>query len=257
MSYRAEDLIDLAVGEEGYLEKNSSDMLDDKKKNAGSGNFTKYARDLYRAGYYNGNKQGVAWCSVFVDWCHYMAAGEDKALAREMTCQTGIYGASCTYSMGDYVRAGRFYKEPKPGDQIYFGSGSTAVHTGIVCGVNGDTIYTIEGNTSDQSGVVSNGGGVFIKTYSRGDSAIIGYGRPRYAELADPLSVVRRGHKGVRVKVLQVLLLGFGYSCGVWGADGNFGSETEKAVRKFQRIRGLQEDGVAGPETWKKLLGVA
>lgn len=257
MNYRADDLIDLALYEEGYLEKKSAEMLDQKQENAGSGNFTKYARDLYRAGYYNGSKQGVAWCSVFVDWCHYMASGQDKELARRVTCQTGVYGASCTYSMRDYIRAGRFFEDPQPGDQVYFGTGNTAEHTGIVCGVDGDTLFTVEGNTSGQSGVVANGGGVFLKSYSRSKTNILGYGRPRYEDMVDPLSVVRMGDSGTRVKVLQLLLIGFNCPCGVWGADGKFGSATFQAVKKFQKSRELKEDGMAGPETWKKLLGVA
>jgi Putative peptidoglycan binding domain len=36
-------------------------------------------------------------------------------------------------------------------------------------------------------------------------------------------------------------------------ADGNFGSGTEKAVRKFQADNGIQVDGVAGNQTWAAL----
>ena len=61
MAYYAKTVIDLAEQEVGYLEKASNANLDDKTANAGSGNYTKYARDLYNAGYYNGNKNGYAW----------------------------------------------------------------------------------------------------------------------------------------------------------------------------------------------------
>lgn len=37
-------------------------------------------------------------------------------------------------------------------------------------------------------------------------------------------------------------------------ADGIFGSQTEDAVRTFQKIHGLIPDGVAGPKTWNALL---
>lgn len=38
--------------------------------------------------------------------------------------------------------------------------------------------------------------------------------------------------------------------------DGKFGSGTEKAVIKFQKLLGLKADGVVGIDTWKKILGV-
>ena len=43
----AEKLINIARAEVGYLEKKSNKDLDSKTANAGSSNYTKYARDLY------------------------------------------------------------------------------------------------------------------------------------------------------------------------------------------------------------------
>lgn len=37
--------------------------------------------------------------------------------------------------------------------------------------------------------------------------------------------------------------------------DGDFGSGTETALKKFQTKYGLGADGVAGKGTWGKLLG--
>ena len=39
-------------------------------------------------------------------------------------------------------------------------------------------------------------------------------------------------------------------------ADGRFGSGTEAAVRDYQRKRGLEVDGVVGPNTWTSLFAV-
>jgi peptidoglycan hydrolase-like protein with peptidoglycan-binding domain len=36
-------------------------------------------------------------------------------------------------------------------------------------------------------------------------------------------------------------------------ADGYFGSQTEAALREFQRTHGLVPDGIVGPKTWEKL----
>ena len=61
------DIVAIALAEVGYREKATNSMLDDKTANSGSNNWTKYARDLAAAGYYNGNKNGYAWCDCFVD----------------------------------------------------------------------------------------------------------------------------------------------------------------------------------------------
>ena len=70
------------------------------------------------------------------------------------------------------------------------------------------------------------------------------------------LPVLRKGSKGESVKALQILLIGYDCSCGKYGADGDFGGGTESAVKEFQDEHGLDRDGVVGPQTWAKLLGV-
>ena len=67
---------------------------------------------------------------------------------------------------------------------------------------------------------------------------------------------LEKGSEGDRVKALQILLIGYGYSCGIAGVDGDFGSATDKAVRAYQKAKGLEVDGSVGPKTWAKLLGV-
>lgn len=61
--YDVNKVIQIALNEVGYLEKRNLAQLDDKTANAGSNNYTKYARDLDAIkGFYNGAKQGFAWC---------------------------------------------------------------------------------------------------------------------------------------------------------------------------------------------------
>ena len=115
-----EKLLNIAKNEIGYLEKKTNSQLDDKTANAGKGNYTKYARDLDNIpGFYNGKKNGYAWCDVFVDWCFVQAYGVDKA--KELLLQPNqSLGAGCTYSARYYKNAGQFHSTPKVGDQIFF-----------------------------------------------------------------------------------------------------------------------------------------
>ena len=64
---------------------------------------------------------------------------------------------------------------------------------------------------------------------------------------------LRRGSKGEYVTLAQTELIQKGYSCGSYGADGQFGAATEKAVRAFQADAGLTIDGVIGQKTWAAL----
>ncbi|MGB9179473.1 MAG: N-acetylmuramoyl-L-alanine amidase [Pyrinomonadaceae bacterium] len=56
---------------------------------------------------------------------------------------------------------------------------------------------------------------------------------------------IRRGMSGELTKVVQTKV-------GVT-VDGNFGPNTEAAVRQFQRNHGLVPDGIVGPKTWQAL----
>jgi hypothetical protein len=70
------------------------------------------------------------------------------------------------------------------------------------------------------------------------------------------IPVLKNGAKGAPVEALQAILAGHGYDLGRTGVDGSFGPVTESAVRRYQSRNGLQTDGIVGPATWKKLLGV-
>ena len=55
------------------------------------------------------------------------------------------------------------------------------------------------------------------------------------------------------IKELQENLIKLGFDCGSWGADGDFGGETEKALKAFQKAAGLPETGVYDAATGKAL----
>lgn len=181
MKCYADVVVNIAKDEVGYLEKASNSNLDSKTANAGKKNWTKYARDLDKiSGFYNGRKNGYAWCDVFVDWCFVEAFGVENA--KRLLCQPAkSLGAGCTYSMRYYKNKKQFYTYPKVGDQIFFkDSDGDIVHTGLVVDVKDKYVYTVEGNTSSASGGVANGGCVRNKKYAISYSRIAGYGRPAY-----------------------------------------------------------------------------
>lgn len=66
-------------------------------------------------------------------------------------------------------------------------------------------------------------------------------------------SNLSRGSKGTAVKDMQTKLITCGYSCGSYGADGDFGSSTATALKNFQRDYGLSVDGIFGPKSKAKL----
>lgn len=67
---------------------------------------------------------------------------------------------------------------------------------------------------------------------------------------------LRLGDSGEDVRALQFLLIGRGYCCGLYGANGVFTYSTKQAVLAFQKDAGIAEDGIVGQETMDKLMGV-
>lgn len=61
------------------------------------------------------------------------------------------------------------------------------------------------------------------------------------------MRTLKKGSQGEDVRALQDLLAGLGYDCGL--ADGIYGARTIAAVRQYQMDRGLEADGIAGPQT--------
>lgn len=194
-NFTAKRLLEITIAELGYQEKETNSQLDSKTANAGDGNYTKYARDLRNAGYYNGNKNGFAWCDMFVDWCFYQLCDQDAAKAQEVQCQTGPYGAGCYWSAKYYKQQNRFYtSDPHIGDQVFFGRNGEYEHTGIVEFVKDGMLHTIEGNTSNK---------VARRTYKLTSTYILGYGRPKYD--LEPVAPATPTNKSVEEVAKEVI----------------------------------------------------
>lgn len=227
----------------------------------GPNNWNKYAKELDSIGYFAPQKkQNVAWCAVFVDDAVYNATGKDKSKTYAVLYQPSKdnLSAACKYAAKYYRSAKAWYKTPKVGDQVFFGSEGDESHTGIVVSVGVSTITTVEGNKGNM---------VKKCLYNKNDSKIAGYGRPKYD--ADPqpkpkgdkvmveLDVLKKGSKGNEVKTLQRLLKELGYKGSdkkVIAIDGSFGDNTLYAVKNFQKDRKLSVDGSVGQKTWDSLL---
>lgn len=238
----ANDLIKVAQAEVGY-----SRWTDPETG-------TKYGR-WYEANVdknpnnYDFGGNGVAYCAMFVSWCLNKAG---------VTCK-GFPGAYCpSIHHKQHLTASQLRR----GDIVLFdwNDDGTDDHVGIVLSNDGKNITTIEGNT--------NNGKVCNRT--RAYNTICGGIRPNYdgqtassvtsgaqaQEVADSKCPCK-GWKGSEVTKLQKALVALGYSVGFASIDGDFGKDTDSAVRKFQQDNGLEADGIVGPKTQAKLYGSA
>lgn len=242
MAYDKQKVIDIALAEVGYLEKETNANLDSKTENAGDENYTKYARDLAKVSYFNGKKQGHAWCAVFVAWDFYKAYG--KAAALKLLCQpsTGNCGAGCAYVQRYFKAKGQWHtSNPQPGDVIVFYSSdkTTYAHTGLVYKVSGSKVYTVEGNTSGASGVVANGGGVCKKSYSLNNGRIAGYGRPAYGEQ------VQKTEEGTSYTVYTIKR-----GDTLWGISKKYLGAGNR-YKEIMELNGLKNTGIRAGRTLK------
>ena len=198
------------------------------------------------------------WCATFVSAVG-IALGYTDIMPTECSCtrMIDLYKAKGRWNENDaYV--------PSPGDIVMYdwqdsGKGDntgTPDHVGFVVSLNGTTLTIIEGNKGEA---------VAYRTLNVNSRYIRGYCLPDYASKATPaatggaktvtitLPVLKNGSEGASVEALQMLLNCNGYSCG--SVDGDFGANTESAVKKFQKAKGLDQDGIVGKATWSSLLG--
>jgi hypothetical protein len=239
----------------------------------GPNNWNKYAAAPEMTQLLGWNAQNQPWCNIFVNACFISCFGLEIGAAM-LYQPIGSGSALCRASADFFKTAGAWIERgrtPEPGDVIFFYRSGEINHMGIVSRVAGGSVITIEGNSGDS---------VAERCYSVGDGGIAGYGRPDWAAVDKDIDVpttdhigdatekvveprsyalrlpyLSRGNFGELVAAVQTLLILEGYPCGPDGADGDFGLNTEKAVREFQEQLGLTADGIVGPETGAKLFG--
>ncbi len=111
----------------------------------------------------------------------------------------------------------------------------------------GEMVY--ENNWDSYEAHTMSGGKCILCGHGSGQS-----GNTSTPSVNDTLSKGNVYNKPSKVKELQNLLMQNGYDLPRYGADGDFGSETEAAVKKFQADHGLKVTGIVDEETWNKLL---
>ena len=235
-------IIKLAQGEVGYKETGT--------------NQTKYSYDFDHKywQWFNYKKQGTAWCAIFICWLFVVILGPEKALkflgcpSPKNNCAAGV-----NY-LHDYLKkTGTTVKksDTKAGDIIFFRNDA---HVGICEYVKDGYIHTIEGNKGDS---VARG------SYKINSTSITGVVRPAYNEAIEPApstkydfptiparGYFKHGDKGAEVKKMQIILEAICPGClPKYGADGDFGSETFKAVNRVQFTIHVTVDGLYGPKT--------
>lgn len=179
--FSIQPIINWAENERNYTEKDSLTNLNDKTKNAGDDNYTKYSQEVDALGVFSAQVQGQPWCATWVTDGFINTYGVNKGL--DMLCQPNknSNAACCGDAAEYYQKAGRWYNSPQVGDQVFFKTTKYQyAHTGIVTEITDTEVTTIEGNTSSEKGVISNGGAVTKKHYPVGYSGFKGFGRPKY-----------------------------------------------------------------------------
>lgn len=87
--------------------------------------------------------------------------------------------------------------------------------------------------------------GDILVTKTQGHTVVVLTNGPKAGEDDPADTALRRGDEGAAVKAMQQLLLRWDpNSLPEYGADGEFGEETEAAVKAFQKAVGLPETGV-------------
>lgn len=185
------------------------------------------------------------WCNIFVSWVCNQAE-----ISTDIVPKQSYVPTTCNWFKNKNLFKARGTYTPLKGDIVLFdyNKNGTPDHIGFVENVVNNKLTTIEGNKSKQ---------VMRCTYDLNNTSIYGYCVPNYTIYEESnetiLPVLKKGSKSDFVKEIQEKLIAKGYNLSNYGADGNFGVETENAVKELQKDAGITIDGIIGNNTWNVL----
>ena len=194
-----------------------------------------------------GRLYGKKWIGHMVADCSGLFKWAFKELGGEMYHGSNTMYLKWCVDKGQLSKGKRSDgKSLKPGTAVFVWNGSTYSHVGLYIG--SETVIEAQGT---RNGVITTKVSATKWTYW-GELKGVDYGTAAKEEPVYP--TLRKGSKGDAVVELQNKLVKLGYYLGPYGVDGDFGKNTEKAVKEFQEDHGLQQDGVVGKKTWNALL---
>ena len=184
-------------------------------------------------------KSGVPYCAMFVSWCAEMAG----------VSFPGLPSAYCPDIHN--------FQNVKTNDLQFmdlvlfdWGNDRTDDHIGFfVCWIDDNTAKTIEGNTLNGKVAYRVRTKNFICGGVRSVSSEV-----KQETVSNALPILKFGSKCGAVQTMQELLLARGYNLDKYGADGEFGEETGKALEEFQEVCNIEADKICGAITWNRLL---
>lgn len=177
----------------------------------------------------------------------YDCSGYVYNVLRDSGLQVNRMTANDYRSLGNKIP----FSQKQKGDLLFFGKNNRATHIAIYAGDGG--MYESIGGSSNTKR--NPGKGVtYSSIYRRSDLLEVHTLLEEDGQASDSINTaqnvtrswLQKGDKGQKVREMQIMLIGTGYSCGVDGADGDFGKNTRNALLKFQHDNGLEEDGLYG-----------
>lgn len=166
-------------------------------------------------------------CSGLIIW-----ALQQLGLIGYDTTANGLYRKAQAISRDDLLVGDLVFKTDSSG---------TAYHVGVVTRIVNGLPYITEAKGRDY--------GVIETAVSTNWDK---YGRNPFIDTTGGTTmstILKLGSQGDAVKEMQQKLIFLEYDLGTAGADGDFGSKTDAAVRAFQTDAKITVDGQAGPQT--------